>query len=268
MQPKIVFSDIDGTLLNNKRLLSEATISQFKRIKAYTPIVLISSRMPNAMVHLQKMASISHFPIIAYNGGLIIVNDEIVSSTEIKGSILQEIISFNKQTDVHLSLYNHNHWYVPQMDYWAKREISNTKTTPEILINDQVASRWKAEQKGAHKIMCMGNVDAIDKLYHFLHQNYSNKLHLYRSKETYIEIAPAEISKKTAIQFLLNRVYTNFSFKDVAAFGDNFNDIEMLDAAGFGVAVANAKKEVLAVSKYTTLAGTNDGVAHFIKNYI
>ncbi len=266
MQPKIVFSDIDGTLLNKERILSEATITQFIRIKEHIPVILISSRMPSAMVHLQKMASIEHFPIIAYNGGLILVNNNVVSTNEIECSILEKIIEFNKKNKVHLSLYNTNDWYVPELDYWAKREINNTKTTPEVLANEKVLQLWKAKQKGAHKIMCMGDVDAIDTLYHFLEENFN--LHLYRSKSTYIEIAPAIISKKTAVQYLLDHVYTDLSFENVVAFGDNYNDIEMLNAAGFGVAVANAKKEVLEVSNHTTKAGADDGVAHFIKNNI
>ncbi|WP_010181149.1 Cof-type HAD-IIB family hydrolase [Aquimarina agarilytica] len=268
MQPKIVFSDIDGTLLNNERILSEATINQFKRIKDDIPVILISSRMPSAMVHLQKMATIEHFPIIAYNGGLILVNNKVVSTHEIANSILEQIIDFNIKTNIHLSLYNNNDWYVPKLDYWAKREINNTKTTPQILTNGKVLQLWKTEQKGAHKIMCMGDVDAIDRLYQFLEENFSNDLHLYRSKSTYIEIAPAIISKKTAVKYLLDHIYTDLSFENVAAFGDNYNDIEMLNAAGFGVAVANAKKEVLAVANHTTLTGANDGVAHFIKNNI
>lgn len=268
MQPKIVFSDIDGTLLNNDRILSEATIKQFKRIKDSVPVILISSRMPSAMIHLQKMAAIEHFPIIAYNGGLILVDNKVVSSNEIGHSILKEIIDFNTKTNVHLSLYNTNDWYVPELDYWAKREINNTKTTPQVLANEKVFQLWQTEKKGAHKIMCMGDIDAIDTLHHFLEENFNASLHLYRSKSTYIEIAPAVISKKTAVQYLLDHVYTNLSFENVVAFGDNYNDIEMLNAAGFGVAVANAKKEVLAVSNYSTKAGAYDGVAHFIKNNI
>lgn len=268
MQPKILFSDIDGTLLNDDRILSNATISEFKRIKNTVPIILISSRMPSAMVHLQKMANIENFPIIAYNGGLILVNNQVVSSTEITTDVLEEIINYNASAEVHLSLYNHNDWYVPQMDYWAKREINNTKTQPEVLKNKEVLELWKNKNKGAHKIMCMGDVDVINNLYDYLETNFKNQLHLYRSKSTYIEIAPSEISKKTAVEFLLNTQYSNLSLNNAIAFGDNYNDIEMLKSVGYGVAVANAKKEVIEIAKYTTLAGNKDGVAQFIKTHI
>ena len=51
---------------------------------------------------------------------------------------------------------------------------------------------------------------------------------------------------------------------DVIAFGDNYNDIEMLKAVGLGVAVSNAKKEVLAIADKVTDSNKNDGVAKMI----
>ena len=267
-RPKILFSDIDGTLLNKLRVLSVTTIAEFKRIKEAVPIILISSRMPKAMVHLQEMAEITHFPIIAYNGGLILIDNQIAFTLEINTVIIEAMMKFNTSEKVHFSLYNNNNWYVPKMDYWAKREQNNTKVIPTVLSNEAVVSKWKSEKKGAHKIMCMGNVDDIDTLYTYLEENFGTQLHLYRSKSTYIEIAPAAISKKTAVEFLLKNKYPALDVSEAVAFGDNYNDIEMLQAVGFGVAVDNARAEVKAVSKYTTGAGSEDGVAHFIKKHI
>jgi hydroxymethylpyrimidine pyrophosphatase-like HAD family hydrolase len=48
---------------------------------------------------------------------------------------------------------------------------------------------------------------------------------------------------------------------EVVAFGDNYNDIELLEAVGWGVAVANAKEEVKAVAQEITLHHREDGVA-------
>jgi hypothetical protein len=53
----------------------------------------------------------------------------------------------------------------------------------------------------------------------------------------------------------------------VVAFGDNYNDIEMLKAVGLGVAVANANLEVLKVAKVITDTNKNNGVAKAIKEF-
>lgn len=265
MTIKLICSDIDGTLLNKERELSIATIKEIKRLKSI-PFILISSRMPKAMIHLQKQLDIEHLPLIAYNGGLIIDNAKIIDTTEINTPVIEEIIKFCPGTSIHLSLYQNDEWYVPQMDYWAKRELNNTKVVPKVKPLFDTLYTWKKESKGAHKIMCMGNEKEIDKLTTFINSNYENKIIGYRSKPTYLEISHKSISKKTAIEKLLLYKYRTLGLKNVLAFGDNYNDIEMLKAVGIGVAVENSKKEVLEIADYKTSSNIDDGVAIYLKN--
>ena len=260
---KIIFSDIDGTLLNAERDLSEYTIETIKKLQAQSiPFILISSRMPAAMRHLQQKMDISHLPLISYNGGLIIVDNEAVSSTEIPVNILEELHNFNKH-NVHLSLFHKDEWYVPRDDFWTQREINNTKVYPEFKDNREVIEKWKIEDKGAHKIMAMGKEERIDEIRDFLRNNFPEDLHLYRSKPSYLEIAPRSISKLTAIEHLLNNHFS-LPLSQSMAFGDNYNDIEMLRGVGMGIAVGNAKPEVLEVAHLVTTPGKEDGVARSI----
>lgn len=267
MSYQLICTDIDGTLLNKDRELSASTIAQVQRV-APIPLVLISSRMPNGMRHLQKEFKNENTPLIAYNGGLILNQERVLHSTFIKNEVLAEIINQCSNTSIHLSLFHADEWYVPAMDYWAKREENNTKVTPEIKGNLEVLKAWEMEGKGAHKIMCMGDAIEIDVLYQHLKKEFSDEIMLYRSKDTYIEISHKSISKKTAIEVLLKTVYPAISMKNVIAFGDNYNDIEMLKAVGLGVAVANANDAVLKVAKVITDSNKKDGVAKAIKEFI
>jgi Cof subfamily protein (haloacid dehalogenase superfamily) len=264
MHYKLICTDIDGTLLNKDRELSEATIEEVQRI-APIPFVLISSRMPNAMRHLQHQFGNKNTPIIAYNGGLIMDNFKILHSTYIDNTILEATIHECLQTTIHLSLFYADEWYVPTMDYWAKREQNNTKVTPIIKLPTEVLAKWQQEKKGAHKIMCMGEEQEIAVLYKTLEEKFSEEIILYRSKPTYIEISHRSVSKKTAIEHLLKYKYPDVTLKNVVAFGDNYNDIEMLKAVGLGVAVANANTEVLSIADLITETNKNDGVAKTIK---
>ena len=264
MKIKLICSDIDGTLLNKDRELSDKTISEIKRI-APTPFILISSRMPQAMTHLQKELDILHLPIIAYNGGLILYKGNIVSSTEIPHESTQSIYTFCKKTSLHISLYHHNKWYVPSMDKWAKRESNNTKVKPLIKNVEAVLDDWLNIKKGAHKIMVMGNANEIDALEIFIEESLTDKIVAYRSKDEYLEIAHRSISKKTAITTLISKMYPQVNMNNILAFGDNFNDIDMLLSVGKGVAVANAIKEVLAVADHVTSANIMDGVADYLE---
>lgn len=263
MKYKIIFSDIDGTLLNDQRKLSEETIQTIKKLN-YLPFVLISARMPAAMRHLQKDLDIEDQPIICYNGGLVLVNNEPLSSTEIPHDLTEALCQFNEDVKSHLSLYHKDEWYVPEYDYWAAREENNTKVAPEIRSNAEVLSLWKQENKGAHKIMAMGEESKIDQIRDFLATEFPEEVHLYRSKTTYLEIAPKSISKFTAIRLLLDNHF-QLETKDTIAFGDNYNDVEMIKGVGMGIAVANAREEVLKVANSVTEAGIQDGVAKSLK---
>lgn len=267
MNYQLICTDIDGTLLNKDRELSEATIAQVQRVNPI-PFVLISSRMPNGMRHLQNEFGNASTPLIAYNGGLVINNGEVLHSTFIENNVLAEIINKCTNTTIHLSLFHKDEWYVPSMDYWAKREENNTKVTPEVKCSKEVLTTWREEGKGAHKIMCMGDEQEIDALYKSLESTFSDEIMLYRSKETYIEISHKDISKKTAIDVILEECYPTLTMDNVIAFGDNYNDIEMLKAVGLGVAVGNANYEVLKVADAVTDTNKNDGVAKAIKEFL
>ena len=265
MQIKLICSDIDGTLLNKDRELSTNTLTQIKRL-APIPFILISSRMPKAMLHLQKELEIAHLPIIAYNGGLILADNKIVSSTEISSSTSEAIVDFCKDTNLHISLYHNDEWYVPELDYWANREANNTKVTPTIQDIKMTLSKWKSENRGAHKIMIMGDADEINSLVDYIDKNLADEVIGYRSKDTYLEIAHKSISKKTAIKTLIEHQYPKIRFNNILAFGDNYNDIEMLKSVGVGVAVANAKPKVLVIADEVTDSNKEDGVANYLKN--
>jgi Cof subfamily protein (haloacid dehalogenase superfamily) len=266
---KIAFTDIDGTLLGPNRDLTPATISAVTQLKGKIPFILVSSRMPRQMYHLQEDLEILDLPLIAYNGGYISHNKKGLFSVEIPTAIVEKIVQYNqrdRQERVHLSLFHADQWYVEEMDYWALREQTNTKASPRIKSNKEVIELWKKEAVGAHKIMCMGEKEKIDQLWSYLEDEFSDQLHLYRSKDTYIEIANKKISKLTGIQEILNQCFPQIKLSEAVAFGDNYNDIEMLEGVGLGVAVANAREEVKAVADQITKNHKEDGVAISLKN--
>lgn len=264
MTYKIIFTDIDGTLLNKDRQLSPLTLEVFQKLSSKVPVVLISSRMPQAMEHLQEELGISHQPLICYNGAQIILDGKTIISTEISWETLSSLNKFNSTVECHISLYNDRDWYVPQMDQWAEREENNTKVTPKVMPADKVLADWHSAGKGAHKIMCMGEAEKIDAIEKHLLKDHKDRLHLYRSKPTYLEITNKEVSKLTAVKVLLDSHF-KFNLEETIAFGDNYNDYEMLKAVGMGVAVGNAKPEILEVASQVTHDNINDGVARSLQ---
>ncbi|WP_405383401.1 Cof-type HAD-IIB family hydrolase [Maribacter sp. LLG6340-A2] len=265
MNYKILCSDLDGTLLSTKSDVSSFTISQIQRIKESTRIILVSARMPSGMVYIQERLGITDQPIICYNGALVRHGDKDISSVVIPVNLLQDIFELTIGLNAKLGLYYNDEWYVPNISERVEKEIKYTKTTPVFQETKTTLSHWEERQIGAHKIMLMCTPESADVLMPTLTNTFGEQLNLYRSNDTLIEVAPKVVSKLTAIHSLLNK---GENLKDVIAFGDNYNDIEMLENVGCGVAVANGREEVKKISKYVALKNTEDGVAHFIKNHL
>lgn len=258
---KLIALDIDGTLLNKDKAISAKTKSVIDALSKSVPVILISSRMPDAMRYLQNELNIIDHPIVAYNGGLVLHQNEILSHTGINFRTFRTVLDQNLDLGLHLSLFHNDEWYAPQDDFWSQREIRNTRVHPKFKSNAVVFEDWKAYNKEPHKIMCMGEEAKVDELFIRLSKAENKSLHLYRSKPTYIEMAPQKTSKLAGLKILLQKVYPDLSLNDIMAYGDNYNDIDMLKHVGMGVAVDNAKVEVKAVAREITKSNLDDGVA-------
>lgn len=268
MHYKLICSDIDGTLLDVNRKLSSKTIESVKRIHPSIPFILVSSRMPKSIRLLQKELDAYDSPLIAYNGALIIgKHGKVINSIEIPFSITNQICTFLPDNSVHFSLYNQDEWLVPSIDYWAKREQNNTRVSPEVRPLSETLSLWKKNQKGAHKIMAMGKASELNQVESFIIKTFKDQVNIYRSKDTYLEISNKKTDKASALKYLLTNIYPHLKMNDVMAFGDNHNDKTMLEQVGLGIAVANAKSEILACTSIHTLTNHNHGVALAIQKY-
>ena len=268
-----VCTDIDGTLLDSRRELSVRTIRAVERINnAGIPLILASSRMPGAMRHLQAELGITGQPMVCFNGGYVIIDKgdssptTILDSVTIPVSVCSTIWRLAKGTDIHISLYAEDQWFAPAMDEWTQREETITKVNATIISFEKAMSRWDEAGMGVHKVMCMGGEQHIAKLCSNLQQMLAEKVHIYRSRPTYLEIAPKAVSKASALELIMKEKF-NTDLSMVMAFGDNYNDIDMIRNSGLGIAVGNAIQEVKDVAKEITLNSKEDGVAISIEKY-
>lgn len=266
MKYKVVCTDIDGTLLDSRRELSAKTIAIFKNLPPDVMVVLASSRMPAAMRHLQEQLGVLYQPMICYNGGFLIQYragnsaPDVLDSVTMPLDVCAGIIALTRGTGIHTSLYFEDEWYAPAWDYWSEREARITKADPVVMPLEGVLAKWSENRNGAHKVMCMGDEKEIGIMEAGLQKSFSKDIHIYRSRPTYLELAPRAISKGSALELLL-KAKNHSTLAEVIAFGDNYNDIELLRIAGHGVAVANGREEVKAVAAEITADSKQDGVA-------
>lgn len=268
MKHKGICTDIDGTLLNSLRDLSPRLVRVIGALPQDFPVILASSRMPDAMRHLLHDLGKHPQPLVAYNGGYVLSSTgEVLEDRTISVALVSKILELANQTSIHVSLYQGENWYEEKDDYWSQREVRNTKVQYTNMKSQDVVALWAKDNSGAHKVMCMGESNELNWLFGELHLEHSQDLHLYRSSNTYLEIAPRAISKATGLGKILEHEY-DCGMQDIIAFGDNYNDIDLLQSVGWGVAVENARPEVKAIANEITAHHKEDGVAEILEKLL
>ncbi len=265
MKYKLLCTDLDGTLLSTKSDVSNFTVSEISKIKDRLKVILVSARMPKAITYLQERLGIAHMPIICYNGALVMDGATQIYSAEIPIQLIESIHQLAEENSIQLGLFNTNEWYTSEHTDSIENEINCTRTSPVFRSSLKTIEDWKIRGIGAHKIMLMAKENVPDSFSQTLQKKFDTGLIWYRSNDRLIEIAPKGTSKLQGIELLLEKGET---LKEVIAFGDNYNDIEMLRGVGCGVAVGNAVSPVKAIADRIALRNTESGVAHFIKHYL
>ncbi|MBC2582611.1 Cof-type HAD-IIB family hydrolase [Clostridium sp. DJ247] len=265
---KMICLDIDGTLLNSQHRISENTkkIIQVVANEKQIPVILVSARMPKGILFLQKELNIVQ-PIICYSGSLIMDKDtNVLLKKVIPLSSIIHIYNLVKNTDVHISLYKDDEWYIEELDEWAKQESEITNIVPTIVNFYSLFDLWKKENTGPNKVLCMAQPDNIQSLNTNIKADSLNNLNIYPSKPTYLEIMSSQASKTSAIDFLRRKF--DIQKSEIIAMGDNYNDIDMIEYAGLGIAMGNAPDQVKQYANEITLTNDEDGVAEAIKKYV
>lgn len=90
------------------------------------------------------------------------------------------------------------------------------------------------------------------------------QLNIVRSADGLLEIMDKSVSKSQAIKILLN--YYKFNRTETIAFGDNYNDMDMLNYVALGVAMQNAPQEIRSMAKLVTKSNDDDGIYAALKN--
>ena len=266
---KAVFTDVDGTLLNRDRQLSARTIRAIRSIADRVTVVLASSRMPSAMRHLQAELGITDHPLICYNGGYVLASgltERVYDDHAIPLDVCRSIVAGASRAPVHISLYQADNWYALRADKWTDKEARVTKVSPQFRSFDEVLDEWDKQGRGAHKIMCMGEAPDIASFYTWLDDHYGNRIHIYKSRPTYLELATHEVSKASGMNTIMSR-HLKGTVAEAMAFGDNYNDVDMLRESGIAVAVDNAIPEAKEVANEITAAGSDDGVAKSLERH-
>ena len=253
MNVKMIVTDLDGTLLRTNKTMSEHTkkaLNQFRQVGI--KIVYATGRGGSA----DQVASAELFDgIITMNGAIAKSGDTIIHDCLIPFQIARPLLIACDERGMKITSE------ISGMHY------SNFNVTElwSYITNYQIVD-FAQHDKDAEKLY-IPNPSQEDKL--FIKRFLPSELYFVETADIngfLGQIMHKKASKSKAITALAQ--YWGVSQSEIVAFGDDYNDIDMLRECDIGVAMGNALNEVKAAAGYICDTNDNDGVAKWLEENV
>lgn len=267
MKYKILVLDLDGTLTNKKKEITEHTRETLIRAQeAGIKIVLASGRPTYGIMPLARQLELDKYEgyILAYNGGQIIdcKTGELMYENVLDPAVYPYLYECAKSNGFQILSYkdeyiiseNADDQYV-QHEAFLNRMPSKTVENFLDVINFPVA-----------KCLIVGDPEPLAQLEPVMKKKLESKMNVFRSEPFFLELVPKGIDKARCLAVLLEEL--GMTPDEMMACGDGFNDLSMIEYAGLGVAMANAQEVVKQAANYITLSNEEDGVAHAVEKFM
>lgn len=261
---KIIFSDIDGTLLDNRHQIPAKTREKILELEGRgIRYILVSARMPSGIRVIQDVLG-NRSPIVCYSGGLILdENGKQLFSRQMPLELAASVknVLTHEYPAICCNTYGMDQWAVDDdKNPWVIREEEITHGKAAVGdIRDLFA-----QDGGIHKFLLMGEPEEIEGAAQLLKASYP-ELTVQKSNANYLEVMNGDVKKSTGVHFLCS--YYGISEEQAAAFGDGENDVDMIQAVRYGFAMANAPEHVRRAAPYVTLSNEEEGIWHILREF-
>ena len=258
---KIILSDIDGTFLTDAKTTCPLHAEAIKSVVAKgLKFVFVSARMPEAIYPITDALGMAHTPVISYSGGMVLTEDEeIIFDKKISAEDAKKILAaMNYWKDISINYYTGRRWFVEAIDERIQHEMDITQATAEVESFDKLQS----EKIFPNKILVMCAPSTCREMEIELGKKFP-ALNVVRSAPHLLEIMDKSVSKATGIEVLLK--HYGFTVDEAIAFGDNYNDTEMLELVPQSVAMANAPDDVKKLAAAVTDSNEVGGIYTYLK---
>ncbi len=263
---KICTIDLDGTLFDKSKNISNENIIAIKKAKEKGCKIVIASGRPfigvKPVLEQLNLTSQDDY-VICYNGAKILnvgLNKEIFLCNLV-GKDLEKIYQQSQIFDSNCHAFT-----------WDENLIAsrpNPYTDVEMKINKLSCTypnfKTLADNKYL-KVMIVDNKERLDYIENHIDPSLLIDYSMLRSSDIFLEFLNKTTDKGLALTRLAN--YLNVDMKDTMAIGDAGNDFNMIIKSGIGVAMGNAYDYVKKAAKFITLDNESSGVAYAIKKFI
>ncbi|MGL5593304.1 MAG: Cof-type HAD-IIB family hydrolase [Cetobacterium sp.] len=259
---KAVALDLDGTLLNSKKEISEENKNILKKLSENGVEILIVTGRPYPIT--KKIAESLEIPltVICYNGARVmnLKTDEIIFEKVLEEKQVLKIIEFCRKNKKDLNLFQNDIWYVEDLEsIGTKYYKKNSRLEPTLKSFDTFDSFKMI------KSIIIDENNVLEEVEKELREILGNSVYFTYSQDKYLEILNKEVNKGLTLKNVLEE--KGIEMSECIAFGDAHNDLEMLELAGVGVAMGNAHEILKSRVQHITDTNDNDGVGKFLKNF-
>ncbi|MEI9948449.1 MAG: HAD family hydrolase [Pseudomonadota bacterium] len=260
--PRLVATDLDGTLLRRDGSISARTLRALRRARsAGVELVLVTGRPARHVAKIEGVAELGG-SVICVNGALIydldrelVVREERLSAVvacELVQSLRLRLPGICFAVEVGLE-------YGWEPSYGLQRKRSEAPRLP-------IADALTLCERGVNKLIARHPQLSAEDLIGHSRDLFVERARVSYSGAPFLEISAAEVSKASALAaYCAER---NIDQSCVLSFGDMPNDLPMLEWAGHSVAMGNAHPSVLAAVHEVALSNEQDGVAAVVERLL
>ena len=251
MTPKMIATDLDRTLLRTDKTLSDYTISIFRRCRERgIKLVFATSRPMPAVLNFDFYRQIAPDGSLFHCGAAVFAEDNVIEKNGIsKETVREMLLTAYRDASVELSIESGEdiHCNTAPLDLWPCIKVHQIDyANPPALYADKIVFTDISPK----------TIDAVSKL-------LPDSLYMEISENKIGMIMSRNATKARGVKRLA--AHFGVSLSDVVAFGDDYNDIGMLQECGVGVAVANAIDEAKAAADVICGDNDSDGIAKWLE---
>ena len=202
-------------------------------------------------------------PLICYQGAAVVdpVTREWLLHEPIPVELAKEAIAAVQAAGFALNCYVHDELYVAEVTE-RSRAYAGFQSLPVTAVGDLIA--WL--EHPPTKLVVVADPAELDALRPRLVAQFGQRLFIAKSLPYFLELASPMISKGTGLAFVA--AHLGLSVGDTVAFGDGENDLELLERAGYGIAVENGDEELKARADWICPGVLEQGVAQVLEAYL
>ncbi len=268
MSSKILFTDIDDTLLNKDKSVSRENREAIRRLLEQGHYFVLMTGRPIAtgrIVIRELELTQPGCYMAAYNGGVIYdcAAGRILSERTLPMEVTKELIDEAHKEGIYVQTYQRDTIITEkdgkELEFYLSNAVMRYK-----LVDDLFSSLDKEPNK-----VILINVDDTDRLRQFQesHSYLEERSNSFFSHDEFLEYCPKGINKGSGVHYISS--FLGIPMENTVAVGDERNDIAMVRAAHVGVAVKNAHSELMKVADYVTEHDNEHGaIAEVIEKYI